>query len=410
MMQVPEFDAQDTDGPFVSPLRRRIHSPDTRARVYGYLTTAPVIGDGLRSDGAWAWPQSLAAQVREQGAAPPEPLYEHLRSRHFLLPDTVPEAARPEIPVLPAEPYQEWTYLAGHRRPEAPPDRLLRVLAQPDGTVIEAMHGAGRWQRSNVLQRQSDNPAQDPRRYLEISPREASALMDRRAAHDHDRRLAEDRESEPLPGQLRLARVFDGESPTGAPWFSPSRLRIPEPVRRERLAAYLSGARLVLRADAIPDPLDPAAQQPVPLNYRTDGTWVWQEALAYYVRTRGAAPELEFLCHIEERGFALPPDIPDAVAVAAAAVARAGPLPRPARAPVAYYQQPVALGALERARGGDFWAGDSFNLDLRWGPSWALAEQFERGEPHGFEEVPESTAVSEVDKRWAAGHAAPPLD
>lgn len=61
---------------------------------------------------------------------------------------------------------------------------------------------------------------------------------------------------------------------------------------RERVAAYLtSGAPILLTTALSPDVLDPARGKVVGASFRTDGTWVWSDALAYYVRVHGLAPE-----------------------------------------------------------------------------------------------------------------------
>jgi hypothetical protein len=156
------------------------------------------------------------------------------------------------------------------------------------------------------------------------------------------------------------------------------------------------------------DPLDPDRGPVVPLSYRTDGTWVWQEALAYYMRARGAAPELEFLCHIEERGYLAPGSVPDDTAAAAAALTRAGPPPRPRRPPMTYYRD--SGGVIARARGGSVFEADVFRIDLRWGFTDELWKQRYQGSDYEYGEISDEQAVRHVDARWASGSAVPPLD
>jgi hypothetical protein len=57
------------------------------------------------------------------------------------------------------------------------------------------------------------------------------------------------------------------------------------------------------------DRIDPARGQVVPLSFRTDGHWVWSDALGYYVAEHGIAPELEFLRHIAARDYQA--EVPD---------------------------------------------------------------------------------------------------
>ena len=310
MYLAQEFDAVAAGRPFISANRRRIVAPDIRSRVYGYLATAPVAAPGFRTDGEWVWPDQLAEHLRTTGAAPQEQLYRHQRERYFLLPDTVPEeslreaaraCASPAVPDPP--PWQEWAYLAAYPESGGPPVELLRTFAREDGSLDVSQYYSHGWDKSYLMQRVREGTTKLT--LATIADRPAAALNDELCSASHAYRLSAGRESQPGEGPLRLARVFDGQSPSGAPWFSPNRLRLPEPVRRRRIAAYLTAGRLVVRAAGrMADPLSGSDEPVVPLNYRTDGTWVWQEALAYYLLTRGAAPELEFLCHIEERGFA----------------------------------------------------------------------------------------------------------
>ncbi|MEU6203275.1 hypothetical protein ABZ814_06770 [Micromonospora musae] len=69
--------------------------------------------------------------------------------------------------------------------------------------------------------------------------------------------------------------------------------RVPVPERRmlaERLAA---GAAVPGRAERLPDLIEPGRGEVVPGGYRTDGRWVWPEALGYYLTEYGVAPPRE---------------------------------------------------------------------------------------------------------------------
>jgi hypothetical protein len=97
---------------------------------------------------------------------------------------------------------------------------------------------------------------------------------------------------------MRTARVFDGSGPDG-PYFAPGHPLLTDPVRRERVATFLGGGRVVLRTTAYDtDRWDPERDDLVPLDTVTDGTWIWSTALHYYVVRHGLAPEPEFLAHM----------------------------------------------------------------------------------------------------------------
>src|SRR5690606_2352302 len=99
-------------------------------------------------------------------------------------------------------------------------------------------------------------------------------------------------------------------------------------------------------------PLSDSDEAVVPLGYRTDGVWVWPEGLAYYVQTRGVAPELALLTHIESRASRPPAEVsPERVRAAAAAV-RAGPSPRSDPPSYAYFTASGSPDPLMSAAGG----------------------------------------------------------
>lgn len=73
---------------------------------------------------------------------------------------------------------------------------------------------------------------------------------------------------------------------------------------RERVAAFLAAGTPILMTTALgPDKLDPARGNVVGASYRTDGTWVWSDGLAYYVRVHGIAPEGDLLLWIRGRDY-----------------------------------------------------------------------------------------------------------
>jgi hypothetical protein len=73
--------------------------------------------------------------------------------------------------------------------------------------------------------------------------------------------------------------------------------------RRSRMVRYLNDGTILVRDPTTSgtDPLDPAGR--VPRGYRTDGEWIWPEALAYFLDRHNVAPEPEFAELMVERGF-----------------------------------------------------------------------------------------------------------
>src|SRR5262245_8756199 len=385
-------------------------APDLRARVVGYLTTAPEAAPGFRTDGVWVWPAALGEHARVQGARPQDQLFEHMRERWFLLPDAVSEqdlaeAARVASGVATPDPsssYVDEQFFVGERPGDVPHPLLLWLRRDQQGNVSEHLDTMDGWTRTTRLADKRNRPGVDPWEYREIGEREAAAINTENA--NRNSRAALDAAKETVPGEsgLRVAGVFDAEDPPGAPWFSPRRLRIPEPLRRRRLAEYLSQGHLVLRATGrIADPLDPGSGPVLPLNYSTDGVWVWWEASAYYLLHRGVAPELELLCHIEERGYRLPSSVPDDVLEQASRAAMAAPDPAPRQEPMTYLQSDT--GGLFRARGGSVFRTDELGPDLRWTGSDRYWRTRYSDSDEAFTIVSEQEAIADIDARWRQG-------
>ena len=123
---------------------------------------------------------------------------------------------------------------------------------------------------------------------------------------------------------MRLAPVYD-EAPDGTPTLAADRPRLADP-ERTAVADSLAAGTLVLSTTArLDDLLRPEHRGRVPMSFRTDGVWVWSDAIGYYLREHGVAPVAEFLDHLRSGRT---PD-PDAVAVFRATAALTRPLPEP---------------------------------------------------------------------------------
>jgi len=100
--------------------------------------------------------------------------------------------------------------------------------------------------------------------------------------------------------ELRLATAFDGRDPQGRPIVN----RPPvDPQILDRVLHYLQYAPVVLAARSRDvDDFDPA-ERDVPMNFHTDGVFVWPGAVPHYLRKYGVAPEQALLRHIIGRNF-----------------------------------------------------------------------------------------------------------
>lgn len=102
----------------------------------------------------------------------------------------------------------------------------------------------------------------------------------------------------------RLARVYDGRDPNGRPIVDRAPL---EPALTEALLGYLESAPVILAARSLDIDEFTPTDRDVPLNYRTDGTWIWAGSVPHYLRKHGLAPEPELVRHISARDFRLDP-------------------------------------------------------------------------------------------------------
>jgi hypothetical protein len=210
---------------------------------------------------------------------------------------------------------------------------------------------------------------------------------------------------------LRSAAVFDAQDEAGRWCFSADRRRVVGSGERAALARYLESAPLVLRASGLEvDPRDPQAGPVLPLSYRTDGVWVWQEASAYYLRSRGAAPDEELVRHAASVGFVVPQSVPDDVLAHAEELVMSADPPQPVwgRRHATYFAS-VSPGYPPHAPGGLLrqWfdhrghrIDESLRRDMRWKHTPAFLVNARNGE-HDYEEIPAMLAAQIADRWWA---------
>lgn len=105
---------------------------------------------------------------------------------------------------------------------------------------------------------------------------------------------------------VRLARAFDGANEGDGPYFQADHPRLDGP-EGERVLAYLrSGEPVLDTPGALDDVLDPGRLGVVPVGFRSDGRWIWPDAVTYYLERHGLAPEPELVAHVLARSG--PPD------------------------------------------------------------------------------------------------------
>jgi hypothetical protein len=116
-------------------------------------------------------------------------------------------------------------------------------------------------------------------------------------------------------------RLFAGITSDGIPDVT-GRERITDPAERRQLLNYLNNGTLVVDSDVYGrDLLEPTRHYAVRARERTDGTWIWPEAVQFYLRWHGLAPDPDLHRHIVANNYTLPA-VPENVARAANAAAR----------------------------------------------------------------------------------------
>ncbi|MFI7122135.1 hypothetical protein [Amycolatopsis sp. NPDC049868] len=118
--------------------------------------------------------------------------------------------------------------------------------------------------------------------------------------------------------EFTLARVFDVVHPETGPGFEPGHPRIEDPAELRALVAYLaSGTPVLSTPSLLDDVVDRDRTAAVPSNFLTDGTWIWTDAVTYYLEHHGLAPEPGLLGHLRAQGPSAGPVPSDVVRRAA---------------------------------------------------------------------------------------------
>ena len=107
--------------------------------------------------------------------------------------------------------------------------------------------------------------------------------------------------SEPDPG-IHIAGIFDVVDKDGPRMYAEHPvLSGPE---ADQVLRYLTGGEPILTTGAVlADVMDSNSTAHVPMNFVTDGFWVWCDASTYYVATYALAPDPRLLQHMRARNY-----------------------------------------------------------------------------------------------------------
>ena len=93
----------------------------------------------------------------------------------------------------------------------------------------------------------------------------------------------------------------------GEPALNPALGRADDPEVKRKVLRYLHSGMAFLRASGLmEDELDPSNGKVVPLNYMTDGEWIWSGSDIYYLERHGILPPAAFLEHMAARRYKAP--------------------------------------------------------------------------------------------------------
>ncbi|MFD3998757.1 hypothetical protein [Streptomyces sp. NPDC058548] len=108
---------------------------------------------------------------------------------------------------------------------------------------------------------------------------------------------------------FRLAVVFDLVDPETGPAFADDHEVMSDLDQLDLLVERLNAGTPVLMTPALMDDVvDPSRVAVVPMNFRTDGSWIWTDTVTYYLEQYGLAPEPGLLAHLLETETPWTPD------------------------------------------------------------------------------------------------------
>ncbi|MGW3471499.1 hypothetical protein ACWDKQ_24265 [Saccharopolyspora sp. NPDC000995] len=99
------------------------------------------------------------------------------------------------------------------------------------------------------------------------------------------------------PPQIHLARTFDGADPVRGPYFKPDHPRLPDADAARALSFLRAGETVLSSAALMDDVMQPGQPAPVPVNFRSDGTWIWSDSVIYYLERYKLSPEPDLVDH-----------------------------------------------------------------------------------------------------------------
>jgi hypothetical protein len=112
--------------------------------------------------------------------------------------------------------------------------------------------------------------------------------------------------STPAP-EIKVAAVFDEVDAQTGPRFSREHERLDDEIEARRVIDYLrAGEPLLVTTAQMDDVVDRSQRNAVPMNFRTDGSWIWTDTTTYYLERHQLTPDTELLEHIRSSRYEMP--------------------------------------------------------------------------------------------------------
>ncbi|PKW18023.1 hypothetical protein [Saccharopolyspora spinosa] len=99
------------------------------------------------------------------------------------------------------------------------------------------------------------------------------------------------------PPRIHLARTFDGADPARGPYFKPDHPRLPHADVARALSFLRAGETVLSSTARMDDVMQPGQAAPVPVSFRSDGTWIWSDSVIYYLERYQLSPEPDLVDH-----------------------------------------------------------------------------------------------------------------
>jgi hypothetical protein len=106
---------------------------------------------------------------------------------------------------------------------------------------------------------------------------------------------------------IQLAPIFDDVGVGAGPLFRPGHPILDDDESAKVVRYLLDGEPLLVTEELMDDVLDSEQAGCVPMSFRTDGRWIWNEASAYYAQRYGLQPHAGLVAHVRSNGYLPPP-------------------------------------------------------------------------------------------------------